>query len=306
MSKPLDVRMRLDAPHLDAEHRLRPVLAAYARRRGVARAPKAGAAFPPQHFGLERVGAFVDLPPARRAAVSAACAEGLLGEAYFIEKAGLCYCAKLVLLSETTEERMAFSLIAADEATHLELLGRFVDGSQLDPSADPFLALLSELVETGDKQSLILLLQVVLEGWGLTHYRNLQRGACDADLAAAFAAILRDEALHHATGKALFRADAMGRVEREFALEVMARFLQMVQVGPQRVVAALAAGCGGLTRAQRAQVFEDLRSEEDSSAKLELLRGLMLESAPSGFVDALAARGAFRPFGPEVCADLAG
>jgi hypothetical protein len=237
--------------------------------------------------------------------VGVACSVGLLAEAYFIEKAGLGYCAKLVLLSETTEERMAFSLLAADEATHLELMGRFVDGPRLDPGGDPFLGLLAELVETGDKQTLILLLQVVLEGWGLTHYRRLQRGAADRGLQAAFGAILRDEPLHHATGKALFQPEAMGRGERAFAVDAMARFLHMVRVGPQRVVAALEAGCGGLTRAQRVRVFEELRTEEGSSEKLGLLRALMVGTAPAGFVETLDAQGAFTPFRPEVCADVA-
>ncbi|MEQ1704629.1 MAG: hypothetical protein ABL867_01490 [Rickettsiales bacterium] len=54
----------------------------------------------------------------QRAAIDA-CNRTLMNEAYFIEKSGLAYTAKMILKTESTDTAQLYALIGADEAMHL-------------------------------------------------------------------------------------------------------------------------------------------------------------------------------------------
>ena len=41
--------------------------------------------------------------------------------------------------------------------------------------------MLASLIEEGDRESLVFIIQVILEGWGLTHYRSLAQGCQSED-----------------------------------------------------------------------------------------------------------------------------
>src|SRR6476469_106616 len=86
------------------------------------------------HFGLERVTIFQDASEAEQQAIAQIASQGLLIEAYFVEKAGMGYMAKMLLLAETLEERMLYSLFAAEEATHLAQIRKFFDSPPSPPN----------------------------------------------------------------------------------------------------------------------------------------------------------------------------
>lgn len=294
------MRAGLDLPALDEEHAVRrTVRAAIRRRRGVddARDLDAGHAhWRAAYYGLDRVRLFAAARPEERRAVLEACGRGLLEEAYFIEKCGIGYAAKMVLLAESSCERQLYGLIAGDEAAHLAAIGRFVEPAGEAARDNPFLALLEELVEEGDRASLQLIVQVVLEGWGLDHYRGL-RDACDSHpLRVALSVILADEATHHGSGVAFAREGAMSAAARDYATDVMVRFLAMVQVGPVGVAGALERELGGLTAAQRGEVMRELGGEEHAAVRLDKLRALMGKAdGAHPVLDRLDALGCFRP-----------
>ncbi len=302
-----DAGLRL--PHLDAAHRLQPLVGAYARRRATVPdvaldAPLGGVFWPASFFGLDRVAAFAAARPERQAAVLAECAQGLVGEAYAVEKMGLAYCARLGLLARSAEERMYYAHVGADEATHLGWVTPYLR----DPSAaacGPFVALVAGAVEAGERNALVFLMQVVLEGWGLTHFRRLAEGCAAPALAARLRHILRDEAAHHGGGKVLFEAGAVGPGEAAFVRDYLRRFLGMVRAGPQAVVGALERGLGGLTRAERARAFVELDAERHAGERLALLRDLMTGHGLDDLVAGLADGGAFAPLSAADCAALA-
>ena len=141
-----------------------------------------------------------------RRRILVACARDLLTEAYYIEKLGLGFTAKMALLSETTEERMLYCLFAGDEAAHLHAIAAYVgDGAAASAPDDPFLALLTEAIAAGDKPGLTYVVQVVLEGWGIAHYQSIARDCRDGDLRRTLLRLARDEALHHGSGVALLK-----------------------------------------------------------------------------------------------------
>ena len=233
----------------DAAEGVEGVLAdAGAAPHGAAVASGAAAAWGEAFFHLDAVDAFRDADPAVRVETLRACSRALLVEAQGIEKLGLSFCAKMCLLSETTEERMAYSLMGADEALHFAMVTKHLGGDDSGLGSDPFLALLQEAIEEGSKNVLTLLIQVVLEGWGLTHYRHMAEACRDALLTGTLSAILRDEAFHHGTATCSGRAPE-GEDER-FAVEFLAR-LRDGPGGPQGVVSNLSRPSGPVAAAAR-------------------------------------------------------
>ncbi|MFQ4142260.1 ferritin-like domain-containing protein [Chlorogloeopsis sp. ULAP02] len=254
-----------------------------------------------KHFGLDKVSIFREACAQEQAEILHLCSYGLLAEAYFIEQAGVGYMAKMVTLAETTEERMLYALFSSDEVTHLAQISQFIDTSELVGTDEPFLRLLGDLVESSDKTVLLFILQVVLEGWGLSHYRSLAKNCRSSDLSAVLWGFLQDESRHHSTGVTLFDRVAVTKSSQQTMIETLALFLQMVQVGPQSVVSTIEKVKGYLSTAQKVKIFEELETEIQSGTRLQLLRSLMRSPNAEVIVEELEVRGAFQPFPANKC-----
>ncbi|MEB3215299.1 MAG: ferritin-like domain-containing protein [Nostocales cyanobacterium 94392] len=251
-----------------------------------------------QYFNLDNVKIFQYSTPAEKSSILQLCNLGILEEAYFIEKAGVGYMAKMILLAETTEERMLYALFAADEATHLSQISRFLSIPEL--SNNPFLSLLEEVVENDDKTVLLFVLQVILEGWGLTHYRSIAQGCQNSQLSSVIRGFLQDESRHHATGVTLFEKISSSKLSPDI-IHILAKFLQMVQLGPQSVVTAIEQVKGHLSKVEKIKIFEQLNTENHSGSRLKLLRSLMHSPNATNIVDNLQIKGCFQPLKANQC-----
>ena len=310
MPGPLDFSLRLEDPDADSDSPLSRIVESHLKIRGRNRNFESGtdldSLWDAEYFGLHRVGLFQKASPEQKREILAGCARNLLNEAYFIEKSGAAYCAKMILLAESTEVRQVYGLIAADEATHLQWVRPFVvETDRVEPNG-PLLKFLSELIERCDRNSLAFLVQIILEGWGLSHYRSLSQSCQHEPLREIFHAIYKDEALHHHTGEVVFDPKEVESVEQnELIRESLRGYAAMVQVGPQGVVSVLDRTFGGLDSNRKTQVFAELNTEIQSSGKLKLLRELMLGPGREKYVAELDEEGAFTPFSPSVCAAAA-
>jgi hypothetical protein len=253
------------------------------------------------YFGLDRVTYFQQAPIDQQRQILQITNRQLLEEAYFVEKAGMGYMAKMVLMAESIEERMLYSLFSADEAIHLSQIRGFL-AVEPENTADQFFQLLAELAEINDRAVLMFVIQVVLEGWGLSHYRNLAQDCQIPALAVLFTGFLQEESKHHATGVTLFQSVEPTMANQAVMLEVLAKFLQMVQVGPQGVVSAIDQVVGGLSVDQRVKVFEELDTQTHSGKRLALLQKLMQTGGGGEMVDRLIEKGAFQPYPASICA----
>jgi hypothetical protein len=307
MSRDLVMRVGLDMPHLPAGHKVEPILrsalAEHAQKglrpSSAPLPPHLARIWEPSQFGLDKVAYYHDAGEDDRRAMLALCARRVLEEAYFIEKSGLAYTGKMILLSETTEERMLYALFGADEASHLRAIGSWLPDAHPTRADDQFLSLLSELIESGQRDTLVFVIQVVLEGWGITHYGDIAR-ACKSDgLRQTLLAIVKDEARHHGSGVQLWAARAVSPAVIEEVVEVLARFLGMVRVGPVGVLSVIERVADGLTRAQRLQVLRELGGEAHAATRLALLRRLMEKAGAAAIVEALESRGLFTPCAAE-------
>ncbi|AVH64385.1 ferritin-like domain-containing protein [Nostoc sp. 'Peltigera membranacea cyanobiont' N6] len=290
-----------DLPHTDSDDRLRRILtAALSNQKNYDNYPQLNY-WDAEFFNLHQVQIFQQSNNDEQFSILELANRSLLEESYFIEKAGVGYMAKMVLLAETVEERMLYALFTADEATHLHQISYFLPEMEVSSTDDPFLRLLSEVVESADKTVLLFVLQVVLEGWGLSHYRRLAKECRYPVLAELFSSFLQSESRHHATGTTLFNQITVSAFSETTILDVLAQFLFMVQVGPQSLLTAIEQVKGHLTRSQKIQILEELDTETHSGTRLEILRSLMGGTSAQSILQNLEERGAFKPLPAHQC-----
>ncbi len=296
-----DVGMDLES--LPEEHGVRRLVASGLERRGrtVPRRSEAKVHWDASFFGLDRVEAFFSAAACAQQRILERCGRMLLEEAFFIERAGVAFASKMVLLSQSIDERQLYGLFTADEASHFALISAFVPEPHLEGFRENgFLLLLDELIAEGGRAELQLLIQVVLEGWGLSHYRALRDGCHTPALKDAFNTILSDEAAHHGSGVLLTQDAELSQASRAFVLHALERMLSFVRCGPQGVLSILQAELGGFDRAERLATLLRLSSERESEERLRRLESLMLKSPASRvLVPTLRERGAFTPLSPE-------
>ena len=253
------------------------------------------------HFKLDRVGIFREASEEEQSNIVHVCAERLLEEAFFIEQLGLSFNAKMILLSETPKERMLYSLFAADEAAHFHSIASYLPTGKSYSPEQPFLRLLTEVIERGDKPCLTYLIQVVLEGWGISHYTLIAHDCQNPSLKQALTQIVQDESLHHGSGVLLFNQQTLTNADKQFTLEILVRLFQMVQAGPQAVVSCVERVKGHLSRAQKIRVFQELECEAQSQHRIEVLRALMGTGQAGSLMEMLKRYDVFRPFRPDEC-----
>lgn len=238
-------------------------------------------------WGLDNSAVFMAAPPETQTAALDACARGLLNEAYFIEKSGLAYSAKMVLLAKNTDVAQLYALIGADEARHLGWIEPFIDAAEKISPHGPFLAFLSSLIEECSPELLVYLVQVILEGWGLDHYKRLADGCRHPDLAAIFRNIVKDEALHHRSGVMQYDVSLIKGDSQATLLASLKHYADMVRVGPQAALSAIDTACGLLSTDALADVMVALRHETETPRKLALLKELMLQQGMEEIVSTI-------------------
>ena len=298
----IEVRAGLQLPHLAEEHRLNPVLASALKKAVSVPNARKGPYWSPDFFDLNNSDTFSGADEKQKVEILRLCSDSLLHEAYFIEKSGMAYAAKMSLLSQTTEERMLYSMFASDEASHFELIRSFIGRPPENEAENPFLLLLSNLIENGDRDTLVFVIQIVLEGWGITHYRKIADGCDDQDLKTVFEAILRDEARHHGSGLVLFENKQLSVESKNQIVEVMTQFLCMVQMGPQSVVSAVESVLGPLEQSDKVRLFKELNAQGHSEKRLNELRQLMVKAKVAGVLEELDQKNMFVAFTAEECA----
>jgi hypothetical protein len=298
MSK-IAVRNNLVAEHAGAESPLYPLIAAKIGRQAQA-FPAGGILWPAAWWGLDRSATFNRLPQDMQRAALSLLGRGLLNEAYFIEKSGLAYTAKMVLLAPDTDVAQLYALIGADEATHLAWIEPFVPVEDKTRPLGPFLSFLSSLIEQCAPRVLVYLVQVILEGWGIDHYRRLADGCLDPALAGIFRRILKDEALHHRSGILQHDAGLSG----EGLEEALRTYAEMVRVGAQGALGTIDAAAGGLAAEDLRDLMTALGHEAETTRKLALLKSLMLQPGMEMVVAALEAEGLFKPLSVTQAVEL--
>lgn len=263
--------------------------------------------WPASHFFLDQVSCFQTANKDQKEQILLECSQMLVRESYFIEKGGMYYTSKISMLSELTEERMLYSFFAADEATHFHWISQFCSAVSVGNfESNPFLVLLSDIAEHENRITMIYLLQVVLEGWGLHHYRELVDECVTPELKEVFKNILKDESSHHGGGLVILNAQKMSTEDQKRICEILGKFLGMVQSGSQGVVSILQKILGPFSHQELVQIFQELHSEAESNRKLALISNCIRSATSSeSILNYLNERNALTAFDTEICAQIA-
>jgi hypothetical protein len=332
----LDIETRLLAPDLPEGHGLYPVLASALKSRPApqfdagpkmskriplsdavhtaikehfeAEAPANRPFWPASYFNLDQMSVYRNSDEAEKRAILLGCGNSLLAEAYYIEKCGMYFASKMCLLSESAQERMLYSLFAADEAVHFNWISGFAPAESVKGfESNPFILLLDEVLQKGDRTTLSYIVQVILEGWGISHYHALAKNCLDDGLATVFENVIRDEGRHHASGLALFNGQRLGAEGLKRLADLLAQLLTMVQAGPQMVVSQIERIKGSLSRAQKTRAFAELDCEAFTLRRIKTLKSLIKMAAGADVIlSELERKGSFRPYTASECAVASG
>ncbi len=291
----ISVRNKLTAPHAGKESPLHPMIAAKTRHR-IKTAPSYVASdtlWAAEWWGLNRSTVFAKLDMAMQRAAIDACNRTLMNEAYFIEKSGLAYTAKMILKTESTDTAQLYALIGADEAMHLAWIEPFVMPEDKTHPQGLFLAFLSGLIEECEPHLLVYLVQIILEGWGLDHYKRLAEGCQHNALQEVLRTILKDEALHHHSGVILHDPALFSSADHAMLTESLKRYADMVRIGPLAAITALDTTIGGLSSPEIEEMMAAMGHPDESTRKLALLKKLMCQPGMESTIGELAAAGYF-------------
>lgn len=233
-----------------------------------------------------------------------ACNEMLMSDFYFLEKSGLAYCAKMILLAETTEIRQLYGLIAADEAIHLSWFTPYVKEERRINPQGKLLPVLGKIIEDCDANTLYYLVQTLIEGWGFVTYKALVATCQDPTLKIILKKVLRDEALHHKVGPTLFSLAKINTATNQFIYEKMQAYTEVLRVGPQTIVQCIEQVVGELDLATLEKLFSDLKTEFISNIKLKLFSRLMSQPGMEHHVVRLKEQGYLTPYSAANCAKI--
>lgn len=195
-------------------------------------------------------------------------AKNILKEAIAIEHAGIAYAHKMALLSETQEERHYYTTVAHDELTHLHMLQPYCSFAAETESPE-FAQLIAHFVASETRPDAILLIQVLLEGWGIYYYQGLANGTDDSELKNIFTQIVLDEARHHGGGVILSQYSAT--TVSESLIGKIQTIVDAIRIGPYQVASTLAYLNQLSTISQIELLLTSLHALETTTTKLKVV-----------------------------------
>lgn len=242
-----------------------------------------------EFFHLNKSQVWNDLSADDKNTVLVILSQKILQEAYFIESAGMAYAGKMNLAAKSKEEREFFCFVAEEEAKHLRMVESLANFNTSLDNIPSFALLIGEIIQEASKPSHLLLIQILLEGWGLNYYKSLQKSARDENVANAFKAILKDEIRHHSAGVLLFAAhkNNSGLKEEEVSefLGFLERIAFMVKVGPYSACEEVFRRSELKSKDALRKFLEETNSVVITSGKMELLGQLLGKSLPDNVLD---------------------
>lgn len=257
-----------------------------------------------EFYGLQNSLQFQQANDEDQLHILSSCAQDLLNESYHIEKIGMEYCAKLTLIATTSEAQQLFSFMAADEATHLQWITPYIPENRRSQTNSLLLSLIHQVLVLNNVNLLCYLVQIILEGWGLLHYKQLSTYCIDPQLKQVFFNILQDEALHHQSGKTLFVGNQLSLSDKHILKEHLKAYCDLVRIGPQAIVQAVEKSLGGLLPRQRVELFTALKTTDTSQYKLNYLKNLMQQPGLEAVIQSLHDDGYFTPYSAQKCAAI--
>lgn len=279
----LDFQNNLDDIRVFANGELNPLLRAALKKIDLPFAPQPKSAelyWDAGFFGLPALGLYQCLNAEQQKSILWHCNRMALEEAFYIEKSGMTYAAKMSLLADTNDKRALYNLFCADEASHFHAINAFMLDQPRPYQEQKFLIMLDALINDGSYNVLVYMIQIILEGWGLYHYRNLAAHCRHEPLAQVLRAIIHDEAKHHGSGLVILPQERWTPADSRICLPALREFLELVRIGPTNLLQAFEAVLGPLSTDARLQLFEESDSPVAIAENLKTLASFVSQHCP--------------------------
>ncbi len=143
-----------------------------------------------------------------------------------------------------------------------------------------FLLLLDQLVHTGPYNVLVYMIQIILEGWGLHHYRSLAAHCQHPGLTEVLRNIVHDEAKHHGSGLVILPQETWTSEDTALCLPALKEFLHLVRLGPVNLIKATEKVVGPLSGDHLSRIYRELDADATVLRNLSILEGFILEHCP--------------------------
>lgn len=285
----------LGCPHLPAHHPLKHLLTTSLTNKGRLGVIDASqkAFWGPERFKLQNSSLFVSLGQETQTMILEHLSALNLSLSYFIEKSALQFAAKMILLSEFTEEKMFYAKLAAEETSHLHEFKKYLwFEPDLTTYDHPMLAPMAEAIQFGTRDALTFVIQVLLEGFGIAHYSGLRDTCLNESLKTTFQDILKDESLHHGAGLVLTKSRSLSAESREQIFELSRKFIRALESAHWVPSAFKRAGID-LTESQMHTLWEEIEFKKTLNLRMQKLREMFLKSNQSDIYDQLNENGVF-------------
>lgn len=273
-------------PQLEASHRLGSLMKKISQVDSFS-GPEAelnGQLWSAEHFNLHNSKLFHSLPIQKQQQILTALSHRNISLAYYIEKFGLNYGAKMIAQATSVEEKSLYTFFSADEARHRLLVEKFlIEPAPENINFHPLLPALAYCLEHGSHLSMIFTVQVLLEGFGIYHYSYLKDSTRSAALKNAFNLILKDEAGHHGMGLILTENMNLTNEQSEQICELTSMFVQSLLVA-NWVTEITETICGGFTKNQLQQFQNEIAYNEQLIARKEKIKTLLKKSSSPSLI----------------------
>lgn len=248
-------------------------------------------------FSLDKSSLWKSLREEQKTRILIKMNEHLLREAYYIENAGMLYAAKMNIMAESQEERSFFSIMGFEEAEHLQSLTPFLTTSIKSTNVPSFSKHIGKIIIEGDRPSNLFLIQILLEGWGLSYYQSLADHTHDSGMREVFARIIKDETRHHSAGVILLEQKQTEK--NSFLIDAFHELLNMVRVGPWTLIQEIKNEVQGLSSDHIKILIQELDAVKDTNQKLQKLKTLTEKSLGSELLDQFQKNGVWKSYTEE-------
>jgi rubrerythrin len=258
-------------------------------------------------YQLDKSQLWNSLDSDKRTKILRTMTENILREAYFIESAGMAYAAKMNLTSVTKEERQFFCFVAEEEAKHLRLVESLFDFDKSRNNIPSFALLIGEIIQEASRKSHLLLIQILLEGWGLNYYKNLAKESHYERVTSVFKLILKDEIRHHSAGVILFSKDWNSTDQKPENVNELSSYIhricKMIQIGPFALCQEVFKQINAPNSEKVIKFLNDIDAVRTTSLKMKLVEDLISKSLSHDYINEMRNNNCFEALNLEKMAE---
>lgn len=213
---------------------------------------------------------------------------------YFIEKLAISFCSKMVLLSETIEEKALYTIIGAEEVYHWKEFTHFLE---LWPEDSEFktglLDSLQAAIQDADRLTSMYIGQILLEGFGMFYYSGLKETTIDNELKKVYERILEDEGRHHGSALCLFERGDKSKLDWNQIIDKTHLVIKQVLSLDLHLLKTIENTTGTLDEEQRVLFFKEIKMKEILNERARRVKQMMLKDDTLGLLAELEKRSSF-------------